>query len=61
MLVVIIVIRVVDCKWEHDSEDDPRVDECSKEVGNAADHSYCVCSLVCLTDVAASNMLTDLK
>ena len=61
LVVVIIVIRVVDCKWEHDSEDDPHVDECSKEVGNAADHSYCVCSLVCLTDVATSNMLTDLK
>lgn len=62
VIIVIIVARVVvDCKWEHDSKDDPHVGECSKEEGDATDHSYCVCSLVCLADVAVLNMLTDLK
>lgn len=61
VVVIVVIIVVVNCKWQYDCEDDPCVDERSKEVGDAADHPYCVCSLVCLTDVSTLNVLTDLK
>lgn len=61
LVVVIVVIVVVNCKWQYDCEDDPCVYKRSKEVGDAADHPYCVRSLVCLRDVPTLNVLTDLK